>query len=50
VKRIRSILRDPDLNGMIENDFELSIDPLANTAGVIRNVDKIVLGKGKVPD
>jgi hypothetical protein len=46
VKRIRLILRDPGLEGMIENDLELSIGPLANIVNVIRNVDKIVLENG----
>lgn len=46
MKRIRLILRDPGLKGMIENDLELSIGPLANIVDVIRNVDQIVLENG----
>jgi len=49
VKRVRLILRDPDLNKILGNKLELSVDPSANVVDVIRKVDEIILEKGRFP-
>jgi len=49
VKRVRLILRDPDLNKMVGNELELSMEPSANIVDVIRKVDEIILEKGRFP-
>ena len=36
VKRVRLILRDPDLNKMLGNELDLSLEDLANNVDVIR--------------
>ncbi len=49
MKRVRLILRDPDLNKMLGNELELSLKDSANIVDVIRNVDEIILEKGRFP-
>ena len=49
MKRVRLILRDPDLNKMVGNELELSMEHSANIVDVIRRVDEIVLEKGRFP-
>ncbi|MFB0567924.1 MAG: hypothetical protein ACETVM_05020 [Candidatus Bathyarchaeia archaeon] len=49
VKRVRLVLRDPDLNKMVGNELDLSLGDSANIVDVIRKVDEIVLEKGRFP-
>lgn len=49
MKRVRLILRDPDLNKMVGNELNLSLEDPANIVDVIRKVDEIVLEKGRFP-
>jgi hypothetical protein len=49
VKRVRLILRDPDLNKILGNELDLSVDSSATVVDVIRKVDEIILGKGRFP-
>jgi hypothetical protein len=49
VKRVRLILRDPDLNKIVGNELELSMEHSASIVDVIRKVDEIVLEKGSFP-
>jgi hypothetical protein len=49
VKRVRFILRDPDLNKIVGNELDLSMEGSATVVDVIRKVDRIILEKGKFP-
>jgi hypothetical protein len=49
VKRVRLILRDPDLNKIVGNQLELSLEPSTNVVDVIKKVDEIILEKGSFP-
>ncbi len=49
MKRVKLILRDPDLNKMVGNELRLAMNHSANIVDVIRKVDEIILEKGKFP-
>jgi hypothetical protein len=49
VKKVRFILRDPDLNKIVGNDLELAVENSASIIDVIKKVDEIILEKGKFP-
>jgi hypothetical protein len=49
VKEVRLILRDPDLNKIVGNELDLSLERLANVVDVIRKVDEIILERGRFP-
>lgn len=49
MKKVRFILRDPDLNKIVGNELELAMEKSANIIDVIRKVDEIIAGKGKFP-
>lgn len=49
VKRVRLILRDPDLNKMLGNELSLSLEDSTNVVDVIKKVDELILDKGRFP-
>lgn len=49
MKKVKLILRDPDLNKMIDSELELLLDEQASIVDVIRKVDEIICGKGEFP-
>jgi len=49
MKKVTLILRDPDINRMLGDRFELLLDDEANVVDVIRRMDEIILGKGEFP-
>jgi hypothetical protein len=49
MKRVRLILRDPDLNRIVGNELNLSVDGSATIVDVIRKVDEIISEKGGFP-
>jgi len=49
MKKVTLILRDPDINKMLGDTFELLLDEKADILDVIRQVDEIILSKGEFP-
>lgn len=49
MKRVRLILRDPDLNKMVGNELELSLEESTNIVDVTRRVDETILEKRRFP-
>jgi len=49
MKKVTLILRDPDINKMLGDRFELLLDEKASVIDVIRRMDEIILGKGEFP-
>lgn len=43
------ILRDPDINKMLGDRFELLLDEKASVIDLIRQIDEIILSKGEFP-
>jgi len=49
MKRVKLILRDPDINKMLGNELELWLDDQANIIDAIKKVDAMILERGKFP-
>jgi len=49
MKKVTLILRDPDINKMLGDRFELLLDEKANVLDVIKRMDEIILGEGEFP-
>lgn len=49
MKRVRFILRDPDLNKILGSELNLTLENSANILDVIRKVDEIVAEKETFP-
>lgn len=49
MKRVRLILRDPDLNKIVGNQLELSMEHSTSIVDVIKKVDEIISKKGSFP-
>ena len=49
MKRVKLILRDPDINKILGNELELWLDEQANIIDVIKKVDAMILERGKFP-
>jgi len=49
MKRVRLILREPDINKAVGNELELLLDEQANVIDVIKKVDEIVSSRGRFP-
>jgi len=49
MKRVKLILRDPDINRILGNELELWLDEQANIIDVLKKVDAMILERGKFP-
>jgi len=49
MKRVRLILREPDINKVVGNELALLLDERANVIDVIKKVDEIVSSRGRFP-
>ena len=49
MKKVTLILREPDVNKMLGDRFELLLDEKANVLDMIKRMDEIILGKGEFP-
>jgi len=49
MKRVRLILREPDINKAVGNELELLLDEQANVIDVIKKVDEIVSSRCRFP-
>jgi len=45
MKKVIFVIRDPDINKVLGNEVELSLDDGANILDVIKKVDELILGK-----
>jgi len=49
MKRVRLILREPDINKAVGSELELLLGEQANVIDVIKKVDEIVSSRGRFP-
>jgi len=49
MKKVTLILRDPDINKMLGDRFELLLDEEANVIDLINQVDQMILSRGEFP-
>jgi len=45
MKKVRFVIRDPDINKVLGNEVELLLDERANIIDVIRKVDELIMQK-----